>query len=102
MKPPTQDEVVHDMGALHLRFAFMSQAVPPAVPRRFLASLHELLAAHLEGLERYYAPARLAIPPTGRLVFVHGMDEIRHAVAWCGRSGEALSGSKSGRGSQEE
>ena len=97
VKPPTRDEVVHEMGALYLRFAFMSQAAPPAVPRRFLASLRGLLAAHLEGLERYYAQASLAMPPTGRLVFEHGMDEIRHTVSWCARSGKVLSGGRSGR-----
>jgi len=97
---PTRDEVVHDMGALYLRFAFMSQAVPPAVPRRFLASLRELLEAHLEGLERYYAQTHRAMPPTGRLVFEHGIEEIRHTVAWCARSGKALSGSRSSRRTQ--
>ncbi len=98
MKPPTQDEIVHDMGALYLRFAFMSQAVPAAVPRRFLASLRGLLEAYLEGLERYHAHARHAMPPTGRLVFEHGIDDIRHAVAWCARSAKALAGGRSGRG----
>ena len=96
-KPPTRDEVVHDMGALYLRFAFMSQAVPPTVPRRFLASLRELLVAHLEGLERFYAGAKSAMPPTGRLVFEHGVDEIRRTAAWCERSGMALSAGRSGR-----
>lgn len=96
-QPPTRDEAVRDLGALYLRFAFMSQAAPPAVPRRFLAALHELLMAHLEGLERFYAGAKSAMPPTGRLVFEHGMDEIRRTAAWCKRSGMALSAGESGR-----
>jgi DNA-binding PadR family transcriptional regulator len=100
MKAPTRDEVVHDMGALYLRFAFMSQVVPPMVSRRFLASLRGLLEAHLEELERYHAQANRTMPPTGRLVFEHGMDEIRHTVAWCARSGKALFTSRSGRGNQ--
>ena len=100
MQPPTRDAVVHDMERLYLRFAFMSQAVPPAVPRRYLAALRELLEAHLEGLERYYAQAKRAMPPTGRLVFEHGMEEIRQTVAWCARSGQALAGSRSGRGKE--
>ena len=98
LMPPTRDEVVHDMGALYLRFAFMSQAVPPTVPRRFLASLRGLLEAHLGELERYHARAIRTMPPTGRLVFEHGIEEIRHTVAWCARSGKTLSGSKSSRG----
>jgi DNA-binding PadR family transcriptional regulator len=97
MRPPTRDEVVHDMGALYLRFAFMSQAAAPAVPRRFLATLHGLLEAHLEGLERYYAQASPAMPPTGRLVFEHGMDAIRHTASWCARSRKILSGGGAGR-----
>ena len=101
-KPPTQDEVVRDMEALYLRFAFMSQAAPPAVPRRFLAALRELLVAHLEGLERFYAEAKGAMPPTGRLAFEHGMDEIRRAAEWCERSGRALSVGKSGRRKEGE
>jgi DNA-binding PadR family transcriptional regulator len=97
VQPPTRDEVVHDMAALYLRFAFMSQAAPPAAPRGFLVALRELLEAHLGGLESYYARARDTMPPTGRLVFEHGMDEIRHAVAWCTRSGKALAGSGPGQ-----
>ncbi|QQR74545.1 MAG: PadR family transcriptional regulator [Holophagales bacterium] len=101
-QPPTRDEAVRDLGALYLRFAFMSQAAPPAVPVRFLASLRELLAAHLEGLERFYAGAKPAMPPTGRLVFEHGMDEIRRTALWCERSGMALSAGESGRRKEGE
>jgi len=51
--PPTRDEVVRDLDGLFLRFAFMSQALPPAIPRRFLADLEHLLSIHLADLERY-------------------------------------------------
>jgi DNA-binding PadR family transcriptional regulator len=100
MRAPTRDEVVHDMDALYLRFAFMSQALPPAVPRRFLAALRGLLEAHLEGLDRYHAQASRAMPLTGRLVFEHGVEEIRHTAAWCARAEKALSGGRSSRRKQ--
>lgn len=88
--PPTRDEVVRDISALYLRFAFMSQAVPVAVPLRFLAELGSVLAAHVAELESYYRGAREYMTPTGRIVFEHGVDGFRHTLKWCARAEQAL------------
>lgn len=92
--PPTREEVVRDISALYLRFAFMSQAVPVAVPLRFLADLERVLAAHVADLERYYAAAREHMTPTGRIVFEHGVDGFRHTSKWCAQAERALRAEK--------
>jgi DNA-binding PadR family transcriptional regulator len=89
-REPTMDEVTHDMGTLYMRFAFMSQAAPPDVPRRFLATLGRLLEEHLANLERYAAEASAHMPPTGQLVFEHGRESVRHTLEWCARAARAL------------
>jgi DNA-binding PadR family transcriptional regulator len=94
---PTRDEVVHGIDALYLRFAFMSQAAPPDVPRRFLATLRGLLEDHLADLERFHGSAAEHMAPTGRLVFEHGIDGVRHTLAWCARAARTLGPARSGR-----
>jgi DNA-binding PadR family transcriptional regulator len=89
-REPTRDEVTHDMGALYMRFAFMSQAAPPDVPRRFLATLGRLLEQHLADLERYAAETSGHMPPTGQLVFEHGREAVRHTLNWCARAARRL------------
>jgi DNA-binding PadR family transcriptional regulator len=92
--PPTRDEVVRDISAIYLRFAFMSQAVPKAVPLRFLAELRRLLAAHVAELDGYYEAAREYMTPTGRIVFEHGVDGVRHTLKWCAHAERALRAEK--------
>jgi DNA-binding PadR family transcriptional regulator len=89
-REPTKHEVTHDMGALYMRFAFMSQAAPPDVPPRFLATVGRLLEEHLADLERFAADASGQMPPTGRLVFEHGRESVRHTLEWCARAARAL------------
>jgi DNA-binding PadR family transcriptional regulator len=95
--PPTLDEVVRDISGLYLRFAFMSQAAPEAVPVRFLAGLKRLLATHVADLEGHLETAGGQMTPTGRLVFEHGVDGVRHTLAWCTRAERLL---RTGRGSR--
>lgn len=92
--PPTREEVVRDISAIYLRFAFMSQAVPNAVPLRFLAELRRLLAAHVASLEGYCEAASEHMTPTGRIVFEHGVDGFRHALKWCAHAERALRAEK--------
>jgi len=96
---PTPEEAGRDLDAQILRLAFLSEVLPLAAVDGHLDVLRGAVAAHLSGLERFFAAAGPAMSPSGRLAFECGLDGFRSFLRWSARAQKRLraSGAKKER-----
>ena len=81
-KPVTRDEMIFDADMLMLRFVFMHRLVPPAVTRRFLEQLSELVDAYVGELESFLPNVRATSSRHGALALEHGVESHRLLADW--------------------
>jgi DNA-binding PadR family transcriptional regulator len=81
-KPVTRDEVIFDADMLMLRFVFMDGLVRPALTRRFLETLSELVDAYVRELESFLPKVRATSSRHGALALEHGIESHRFLADW--------------------
>jgi len=87
---PARSEVVADVDALILRFAFMSQALSVAEMVRFLRSLRAVVGAYVVELEQFLKTAGPHMGLSGLLAFESGIEGFRGYLRWAKRAEKRL------------
>jgi DNA-binding PadR family transcriptional regulator len=93
-RPVTSEGVIWHPELLMLRFAFMGQALPPADAKEFLVGFARELESYLTSLESFYADNGEAMPLTGRLAFLHGVEQYRAQLLWAQEARNAIARAK--------
>jgi DNA-binding PadR family transcriptional regulator len=81
-QPVTRNDVVRNMDALMLRFAFMDQCAGKGATLRFLEAFHRELAAYIPGLRKYLKANREYMPQSGRLALESGIQAYETQLRW--------------------
>jgi DNA-binding PadR family transcriptional regulator len=81
-QPVTRNDVVRNMDALMLRFAFMDQFAGKGVALRFLRAFHKELAAYIPSLRKYLKSNRESMPQSGRLALKSGIQAYETQLRW--------------------
>ena len=81
-QPITRDDIVHRIGELMLRFAFMGGIVEPRQIARFLRDLEREIAAYIPTLEEFIATQRRQMSLSGRLALECGIQEYLARLEW--------------------
>lgn len=78
----TRNDVVRNMDALMLRFAFMDQFVEKRVTLRFLKAFHKELAAYIPILRKYLKSNREHMSQSGSLALESGIQAYETQLRW--------------------
>jgi len=81
-QPITRNDVVRNMNALMLRFAFMDQFAEKGAALRFLKAFHKELAEYLPSLRKYLKSTREHMPQSGRLALESGIQAYETQLRW--------------------
>jgi len=81
-QPITRDDVVHNAGALMMRFAFMDEFADKATTLRFLRSFRQQLTAYLADLRRYLKTNLQFMSVSGRLALESGIQGYATLLRW--------------------
>jgi DNA-binding PadR family transcriptional regulator len=80
--PVMRNDVVRNLDALMLRFAFMDQFAGKGAALRFLKGLHRELAAYIPSLRKYLKTNREHMPQSGRLALESGIQGYEAQLRW--------------------
>ena len=81
-QPVMRHDVVRNLDALMLRFAFMDQFAEKGAAFRFLKGLHKELAAYIPSLREYLIANRDYMPQSGRLALESGIQGYEAQLGW--------------------
>jgi DNA-binding PadR family transcriptional regulator len=81
-QPVTRNDVIRDLDALMLRFAFMDQFATKGTALRFLKGLHKELAAYIPNLREYLKANGEHMPQSGRLALESGIQSYEAQLRW--------------------
>jgi DNA-binding PadR family transcriptional regulator len=81
-QPVTRDDVVRNLDALMLRFAFMDQFAEKGAALRFLKAFHKELGAYIPSLRKYLKANREYMPHSGRLALESGIQAYEIQLRW--------------------
>ncbi len=81
-QPVTRDDVVRNLDALMLRFAFMDQFAEKGAALRFLKAFQKELAAYIPSLREYLKSNRKYMPQSGRLALESGIQGYEAQLRW--------------------
>lgn len=81
-QPVTRHDVIRNLNALMLRFAFMDQFAERGVALRFLKAFHKELAAYIPTLRKYLESNREHMPQSGRLALESGIQAYETHLRW--------------------
>ena len=81
-QPVTRNDVVRNMDALMLRFAFMDQFAGKGAALRFLKAFHKELAAYIPTLRNYLKSNREHMSQSGRLALESGIQAYETQLRW--------------------
>lgn len=81
-KAISQDEVIHRLDELMLRFGFMDEIAGPAQARRFLTSLTHELRRYTPSLRQYLKVHARQMPLSGRLALESGVRSYQELLRW--------------------
>jgi DNA-binding PadR family transcriptional regulator len=82
LQPVTHDDVVRDVDALMLRFAFMDESAGAAAALRFLKAFHRELASYIPSLREYLKSNRSTMSVSGRLALESGILGYETLFRW--------------------
>lgn len=80
----TRNDVVRNLDALMLRFAFMDQFAGKAAAMRFLKAFQKELRAYVPGLRAYLQANQAHMPLSGRLALESGVLGYETLLDWTG------------------
>jgi len=81
-KAISQDDVIHRVDELMLRFGFMDETAGPAHARRFLTSLTRELRRYTPTLRQYLKANARYMPLSGRLALESGVRDYEELLRW--------------------
>jgi DNA-binding PadR family transcriptional regulator len=81
-QPVMRDDVVRNLDALMLRFAFMDQFAEKGAALQFLKAFHKELAAYIPSLRKYLKSNREHMPQSGRLALESGIQAYETQLRW--------------------
>ncbi len=81
-QPVMRNDVVRNLDALMLRFAFMDQFAEKGAALRFLKAFHKELAAYIPSLRKYLKSNREYMPESGRLALENGIRAYETQLRW--------------------
>jgi len=81
-QPVMRNDVVRNLDALMLRFAFMDQFAEKGAALRFLKAFHKELAAYIPSLRKYLRSNREHMPQSGRLAVESGIQAYETQLRW--------------------
>src|SRR5467141_2012372 len=81
-QPVTRNDVIRNLDALMLRFAFMDQFAGKGAALRFLNAFHKELAAYIPSLRKYLKSNREHMPQSGRLALESGIQAYETQLCW--------------------
>jgi DNA-binding PadR family transcriptional regulator len=81
-QPVLRNDVVRNLDALMLRFAFMDQFAGKGAAIRFLKAFHRELAAYIPSLRKYLKANREHMPQSGRLALESGILAYETHLRW--------------------
>ena len=81
-QPVLRNDVVRNLDALMLRFAFMDEFAGKGAALRFLKGLHRELAAYIPSLWKYLKSNREHMPQSGRLALESGIQGYEAQLRW--------------------
>src|SRR5207245_7071491 len=81
-QPVMRDDVVRNLDALMLRFAFIDQLAEKGAALRFLKAFHKELAAYIPSLREYLRSNREHMPQSGRLALESGIEGYEVRLRW--------------------
>lgn len=81
-RPVVQDDVVHHLDDLMLRFAFMDETAGAEAALRFLKALHQALASYISNLHVYLKSNGPLMPRSGRLALKQGILSYETTLRW--------------------
>ena len=81
-QPVMQQDLVRNLDALMLRFAFMDQFAEKGAALRFLKSFQKELAAYIPNLRKYLKSNRDHMPRSGRLALESGIQAYETHLRW--------------------
>jgi DNA-binding PadR family transcriptional regulator len=81
-QPVTRNDVVRNLDALMLRFAFMDQFAEKSATLGFLKGLHNEIAAYIPNLREYLKANRENMPQSGRLALESGIQAYEAQLRW--------------------
>jgi len=77
-----RNDVVGNLDALMLRFAFMDQFAEKGAALQFLRAFHKELAAYIPSLRKYLKSNRQHMPQSGRLALESGIQAYETQLRW--------------------
>jgi len=81
-QPVLRDDVVRNLDALMLRFAFMDQFAEKGAALQFLKAFHKELTAYIPSLRKYLKSNREHMPRSGRLALESGIQAYETQLRW--------------------
>ena len=81
-QPVMRNDVVRNLDALMLRFAFMDQFAGKGAALPFLKAFHKELAAYIPSLRKYFKSNREHMPQSGRLALESGIQAYETQLRW--------------------
>lgn len=81
-KAISQDEVIHHVEELMLRFGFMDETAGPAQAARFLKGLTRELRLYLPSLRQFLRANARQMPLSGRLALESGVRDYEGLLRW--------------------
>jgi len=81
-QPVMRNDVVRNLDALMLRFAFMDQSAEKGAALQFLKAFHKELAAYIPSLRKYLKSNRQHMPQSGRLALESGIQAYETQLRW--------------------
>lgn len=81
-KSISQDDVIHRLEELMLRFGFMDEIAGPAQAKRFLTSLMRELRRYTPTLRQYLKVNARQMPLSGRLALESGVRSYEELLRW--------------------
>src|SRR2546425_10937993 len=81
-QPVMRHDVVRNLDALMLRFAFMDQFAEKGAALQFLKAFHKELAAYIPSLRKYLKSNRQHMPQSGRLALESGIQAYETQLRW--------------------
>jgi DNA-binding PadR family transcriptional regulator len=81
-QPVMRNDVVRNLDALMLRFAFMDQFAEKGAALQFLKAFHKELAAYIPSLRKYLKSNRQHMPQSGRLALESGIQAYETQLRW--------------------
>jgi DNA-binding PadR family transcriptional regulator len=96
-QPVMRNDVVRNLDALMLRFAFMDQFPERGAALRFLKAFHQELAAYIPSLRKYLKSNREHMPQSGWLALESGIRSYQTQLRWTKAAMKTYRQSKGGR-----